>query len=52
VSCRKRYVHETIDAGWYESWHKCRAGNATCIKRSMQDGMKARTDVVKETLRE
>jgi hypothetical protein len=29
-------VHETIGAG-YESLHKCRAGNATWMKRSMQD---------------
>jgi hypothetical protein len=51
MSCRKRYVHEKIHAGWYERSHKCRAGNATCMKRSMQDDKKDHTTVVQETLR-
>jgi hypothetical protein len=35
----RRYELEWFDVWWYESSHKCLAGNATCMKRSMQDDM-------------
>jgi hypothetical protein len=35
----RRYELECFDVWWYESSHICRAGNATCMERSMQDDM-------------
>jgi hypothetical protein len=33
----RRYELEWFDVWWHGSSHKCRAGKATCMKRSKQD---------------
>jgi hypothetical protein len=34
-----RYELKWFDVWWYAKIAKCRAGNATCIKRTMSDDM-------------